>query len=591
MTLHQIEALAIIGLMLILFLSDRLRYDLVGATALSAATLLGVVPAHKAFTGFSSSVVIIIASVLVVSRAVAVSGVIDRGMRWVLARLDSTSAQVGVLTAAVTFLSAFVKNVGALGIFMPVAIQAAERRNRSPSRYLMPLAFGSLIGGTITQIGTSPNILISQVRQDVTGHPFGLFDYTPIGLPLSLVAVAFLSIGWRLLPANRRAQPSNEKRFKMEDYTTEATIPEGSALVGKTVQALEEETDHTLIVTAIVREQHHRYVPRGYWVLYAGDILIFQGDPAALQPFLDQALLSLPDAETVAEAEDKDDDLETIEAVVAPSSAVIGQTVRTLQMRSRFEVNLLAAGGAGATPDRLWQRSFAAGDVVVLQGRSNRLNDALRQLDLLPLAERNLAIGQRRSRYLPLVILAAALLAIGLRLVEVEVGFFVAATVVLLLRLITVREAYEAIDWPVIVMLGCLIPVGEALKDTGAAGLMADGLTVVAAQLPGTLALALILVVSMLVTPFLHHAAAVVVMGPVAAAVAKNLGYGVDPFLMAVAFGAACDFLTPIGHQNSTLVMGPGGYRFSDYWRLGLPLSILVAVCGTALILLEWPLR
>jgi di/tricarboxylate transporter len=265
--------------------------------------------------------------------------------------------------------------------------------------------------------------------------------------------------------------------------------------------------------------------------------------------------------------------------------------VRTSRLRSRFEVNLLAAGGAGATPDRLWQRTFAAGDVVVLHGRTNRLNEALQRLHLLPLAERNLAIGQRRSRYLPLLILGVALLAIGLRLVEVEVGFFVAATAVLLLRLISVREAYEAIDWPVIVMLGCLIPVGEALKETGAAGLMADGLTVLAGHLPAMAAVGLVLVVSMLVTPFLHHAAAVLVMGPVAAVVAKNLGYGVDPFLMAVAFGAACDFLTPIGHQNSTLVMRPGGYRFGDYWRLGLPLSALVAVAGTWLIVWSFPLR
>src|SRR4051812_46791942 len=180
--------------MLVLFLSDRLRYDLVGATALSAATLLGVVPAHKAFSGFSSPVIIIIASVLVVSRAVAASGVIERGTRLALAGLHSTTAQVGGLTAAVTFLSAFVKNVGALGIFMPVAIQAAERQKRPVSRYLMPLAFGSLIGGTITQIGTSPNILISQVREEVSGRPFGMFDYTAIGLPLSCVAIVFLSV-------------------------------------------------------------------------------------------------------------------------------------------------------------------------------------------------------------------------------------------------------------------------------------------------------------------------------------------------------------------------------------------------------------
>ncbi len=592
MTLHQIEALAIIAGMLGLFLSDRLRYDLVGASALSAATLLGVVPSHKAFSGFSSPVVIIIASMLVVSRAVAVSGVIDRGMRWLLHGVRSTTVQVGVLTGAVTLLSAFVKNVGALGIFMPIAIQVADRQQRPVSRYLMPLAFGSLIGGTITQIGTSPNILISQVREQVTGRPYGMFDYTAIGLPLSLAAVAFLSVGWRLLPSNRRGQPSPEKRFTIADYTTEARLPANSELVGKTVGELETAVDHVVVVTAILREQTHRYVPRSHWVLYADDILVLQGDPAALQPLIDQGRLSLLNSEAAAglKPEGKEDDLETVEAVVAPSSGLIGQTVRTLRLRSRFEVNLLAAGGAGATPDRLWQRNFAAGDVVVLQGRTSRLNEALRQLDLLPLAERNLAIGGRRSRFLPLVILAVALLAIGLRWVDVEVGFFVAATAVLLLRLISVREAYEAIDWPIIVMLGCLIPVGEALKDTGAAGLMADGLTVLAGHLPGTMAVGLVLMVSMLVTPFLHHAAAVVVMGPVAAAVAKNLGYAVDPFLMAVAFGAACDFLTPIGHQNSTLVMRPGGYRFGDYWRLGLPLSMLVGIAGTWLIVWSWPL-
>jgi di/tricarboxylate transporter len=419
-----------------------------------------------------------------------------------------------------------------------------------------------------------------------------MFDYTTIGLPLSLVAVAFLSVGWRLLPSVRQGQSAGDKRFKIDEYTIEALLPSESALVGQTVATLEASMDHHLMVAAIVREQTHRYVPRGHWVLYADDILILQGDPAALQPLVDQRRLTVlnSDAEAALKPQDKDDEVETAEAVVGPASGLIGQSVRTLRLRSRFDVSVLAAGGAGTTPERLWQRTFAAGDIVVLHGRASRLNDAVRQLDLLPLAERNLAIGHRRSRYMPLLILAVALLAIGLRLVEVEVGFFVAATAVLLLRLISVREAYDAIDWPVIVMLGSLIPVGEALKDTGAAALMADGLTVLAGHLPGTLAVGLILVVSMLVTPFLHHAAAVVVMGPVAAAVAANLGYGVDPFLMAVAFGAACDFLTPIGHQNSMLVMRPGGYRFGDYWRLGLPLSVLVAVAGTWLIVWSWPL-
>ncbi len=594
MTLPQIEALAIVVGMLILFVSDRLRYDLVAALALSAAVLTGVVPAHNAFQGFANPVIIIIASVLVISRAVAVSGVIDNAMRRVLRALDSTTLQVAALTGAVSFLSAFVKNVGALGIFMPIAIQAAERRNRPPSRYLMPLAFGSLIGGTITQIGTSPNVLISAVRQEVMGKPYHLFDFTPVGLPLTCAAIAFLSVGWRLLPANRRGQPTPEKRFAIEDYTSEALLPDASPLVGKTVADLEALSDDDVTVAGIIREQSHRYVPRPHWALYAGDILVLQGDPTALQPVVDRAKLELLGADEMAalKPRDKDDVLETVEAVIAPDSLLIGNTPRDLRLRQNYEVNLLALSRAEEpTSTRLRSSRFAPSDVLVLQGRQSQLNRALTELRLLPLAERNLAMGRPRWRWLPLLILLGALIAIAINVVPVEVGFFVAATLIVLLRLITPREAYDAVEWPIIVMLGCLIPVGEAVKDTGAAALMADGLTVIAAHLPAYLAVGLIMVVSMLVTPLLHHAAAVLLMGPVAAAVANNLGLGPDAFLMAVAFGAASDFLTPIGHQNSTLVMGPGGYRFSDYWRLGLPLSILVAVCGTGLILLEWPLR
>ena len=255
MTLPQIEALAIVAGMLVLFVTDRLRYDLVAALALSAAVLTDVVPAKKAFEGFSSPVIVIIASVLVISRAVAVSGVIDHAMRRLLRVLDSTTLQIATLTAAVSFMSAFVKNVGALGVFMPVAIQAAERRNRPVSRYLMPLAFGSLVGGTITQIGTSPNLLISAVRQQVMGQPYHLFDFTPVGLPLTCAAVAFLSFGWRLLPTNRRGQPTPEKRFAIEDYTSEALLPEESPLVGKTVAELEALAEGEVTVAGIIREQ------------------------------------------------------------------------------------------------------------------------------------------------------------------------------------------------------------------------------------------------------------------------------------------------------------------------------------------------
>jgi di/tricarboxylate transporter len=592
--LHRIEALTIVAGMLVLFASDRVRYDLVAAVCLCAAVLTGVVPADKAFSGFSNPVIIIIASVLAISRAVAASGVVEVWMRRALRRLNSTTLQVGALTAAVTLLSAFVMNVGALGVFMPVAIQAAERRNRPVSRYLMPLAFGSLIGGTITQIGTSPNILISAVRQQVTGQPYALFDFTSVGLPLSVLSVVFLSVGWRLLPANRRGQPGAERRFAIEDYTSEALLPESSPLVGRTVGELEALSEGEVAVAAIVREHGQRYVPRGHWTLFAGDILALHGDPTALPTLIDQAHLQLLGAEELDKLHrhSKEDDLEAVEAVVAPDSLLIGRTTQGLQLRRTYQVNLLALSRSGRrSAEPLRQQRFAAGDIVVLQGHTSQLAEAMARLGLLPLAERNLTVGRPRWRYLPLAILAAALVLVAFKLLNVEVGFFLAATLIVLLRTIPVREAYDAIDWPIIVMLACLIPVGESLRDTGAAGLLAEGLTVLATHLSGMLAVGLMLVVAMLVTPFLHHAAAVLVLGPVAAAVARNLGYAPDAFLMAVAFGAACDFLTPIGHQNSALVMRPAGYRFGDYWRLGLPLTVLVAVFGTWLIVWSWPLH
>ena len=301
MTLHQFEAFAIVAGMLALFLSDRLRYDIVGMIALSVAMLTGVVPADHAFRGFSNPVIIIIASVLVIGRAIAISGVVETTMRPLLRWLRSTTLQVGVLTGAVTLLSAFMKNVGALGIFLPIAVQTSERSKQPVSRYLMPLSFGSLIGGTITEIGTSPNLLISTVRQQTMGKPYHLFDFVPVGLPLSILAVILLSVAWRLTP-KRRGQASAEKRFAVEEYTSEARLPEGSPFVGRTVAELEALGEGEVTIAAIIREGDRRYIPAGHWVLFAEDVLVLQADPVALRPVLDQARLELLGAAAMAES-------------------------------------------------------------------------------------------------------------------------------------------------------------------------------------------------------------------------------------------------------------------------------------------------
>ena len=417
-----------------------------------------------------------------------------------------------------------------------------------------------------------------------------MFDFTAVGLPLSILAVAFLSFGWRLIPRARNARPSTGQRFRIEDYTSEITVTATSALIGKSVADLERDGDGDISVAAILRPGEPRAWPDATRLLQAGDVVLLQADPAALAPLIDTGQIELADAHALPTGRGRDDDIETVEAVVKEESRLIGQTSATLNLRRRYEVNVLAVGRRGQRIlTRVRHVRFRAGDVLVLQGRPHAIAEVLAEFDCLPLAERRLTVVRNGSGIGLIAILLAAMGLTAFDILPVEIAFFAAAVLVVLLGMLPIREAYDAIDWPIIVMLGCLIPVGEALKDTGAAALIGQALTTLAIHLPPSLAVGLMLVTAMLVTPFLHHAAAVLVMGPVAAALAANLGHNPDPFLMATALGASCDFLTPIGHQNSLLVMEPGGYRFADYWRLGLPLSVLVAVFGTWLIVHAWP--
>ena len=587
----QVEAFALVISMVTLFAWGRWRYDLVAILVLLVAILAGVVPADRAFEGFSNPVIVIIASVFVVSKSISNSGILDRIVRTMLKDIKSPSAQIGVLTACVAFLSAVVKNVGTLGIFMPIAIQVARRSKRSPSIYLMPLSFGSLIGGTITLIGTSPNLLISAVRQELGGEPFRLLDFLPVGLPLTCLAIAFLSVGWRLLPEGRAGTASADAAFEIEKYTTELRITDKSPLVGKTVGELEQSGDGEVLVRAISREGGHHYLPRRHWPLYAGDIVTVQADSATIRHLTDSAHLELEGAKELDDSNDSRDELSVVEAIITADSPLIGQTPKSINLRGLYDLNLLAVSRAGQNRHiNLQDYRFQIGDVVALQGWQNDLPAELARLGCLPLADRNLGLGQGRRGLISLAILAIAMILVSTHVIPIVVGFFASAVFVVLFDQISMKDAYESIEGPVIVMLGALIPLGEGLKNTGATDILGKLLGAAGAYIPGYGMIALIITVSMLLTPFLHHAAAVLVLGPVAAVVAKTLGFNMDPFLMAVALGCACDFLTPIGHQNNLLVMGPGGYRFYDYWRLGLPLSLLVVLGGTPLIVTVWPL-
>jgi di/tricarboxylate transporter len=583
MTFSQAAAFTIIIGVMGMLIWDRLRYDLVALAALLTAIACGIVPPDKAFTGFSDDIVIIVGSALVVSAAIGHSGVVESLMRPLIPKMKTTPMQIAILVSIVTTLSAFMKNIGALAIFMPIALQIARRTGKPASKLLMPLSFGSLLGGVAT-------LIVSRVRGDLLGEPFGMFDFAPVGIGLAVAGVAFLTVGWRLLPRDRNSG-SSEEVFSVEDYTTEARLPPNTPFVGRSVADLEALADGEVTIATIIREDYRRYIPSGHWTLYGDDILVLEGETRALEQLVDEARLELVGSRHQPDPRANDEDMGVVEAVVTQGSIMIGSTAQHLRLRERYGVNLLAVSRRGRrVSQRMRRMRFQTGDLLALQGRLNDMTDTLAQLGCLPLAGRNLKLGQRRRSFLPVIILAVTMMLIAAQLVPVTIGFFGAAVTLLLCRVLTLREAYATVEWPILILLGALIPVSEALQTTGGTDLIAGWLSVAVGFLPPVGALGLLLIAAMAVTPFLNNAATVLVMAPIGASLATRLGLNPDPFLMAVAVGAACDFLTPIGHQCNTLVMGPGGYRFADYWRLGLPLSIIVIVLGTALISLFWPL-
>ncbi|MGE5722269.1 MAG: SLC13 family permease [Sphingomonadales bacterium] len=591
MTLQQTLAFGILAGMMLLFMWGKLRYDLVAILALVASVTVGIVPADKAFSGFSDDIVIIVASALVVSAAVARSGVIEAILARVSSGLSRTSSQIFLLVGSVTFLSALVKNIGALAMLMPAAFQMAKKSNSSPSSFLMPMSFGSLLGGLMTLIGTSPNIIVSRVREEMTGQPFGMFDYTPVGLGLAVAGLIFLRFGYRLLPSGRRALPTLGEALDINDYVTEARIPGGSVANGLTVAALTTRFDEDITVAGIHRDEN-QLAPLPDASLETGDILLLRGEPEALERAIVTTGLELSGQHRTTVTETASNEMGVIEAVVGTNSVLIGQAAGRMDLHDRHGVNLLAvARGSERINARLRDVTLAAGDILVLQGKLDRLPERLRELGCLPLAERSLRLGKDTRGLLAIGILAAAMLLTALGWVPVAMAFFGAAGLMMLSGALPPREAYNHIEWPILVMLGCLIPVSDALRTTGGTEVIANWLSATAATLPPWGAVGLILLAAMAVTPFLNNAATVLVMAPIAAEFAGNLGYRPEAFLMAVAVGAGSDFLTPIGHQCNTLVMGPGGYRFGDYARLGAPLSLIVVLIGVPLILAVWPLH
>jgi len=603
MTLEQGLIFVILVASMGLFIWGRWRHDVVALGALLACVIVGLVPEREAFAGFGHPAVITVACVLVLSHGLQRTGAVSRLAQRLLPSGAGVLLSIAALTGLGALLSAFMNNVGALALLMPIALQIAARLELPPGRVLMPLAFGTILGGMTTLIGTPPNLIVSSFRAQHGSGPFAMFDFSPVGVAVALAGVLFITLlGWRLVP---KREVGNAASFDTGHYLTEARVKEGGKAQGKTLREIEQLLDEAdAQVVAMVRNKLRLTAPNPRRVLQADDVLVIEADPQELGEVLGQLDLLLEAEREAKEAEQKEDkegetekkasndeDRAMQELLVKPDSSLIGRSASSTRLRSRYSINLLAISRQShRSIKRLRSTLIQSGDVLLMQGSAEDIGEFASDYDCVPLAARAINIPDPRQANLALGIMLLAIAAAAFGLLSAAIAFACGVLAYMLLRLVPLRAVYESIDWPVIVLLGALIPVAGAMSATGAADLLARLLMENLAQGNAIITLTLLLVVTMTLSDFMNNAATAAVMCPIALSAASQLGVSPDSLLMAVAIGASCSFLTPIGHQNNTLILSPGGFRFGDYWRLGLPLEILVALISVPMLLWIWPL-
>jgi di/tricarboxylate transporter len=590
MTTDQIILFSLFGAVFALLLWGRIRYDVVAFSALMIAVVLGVVPTSNAFMGFGHPATIVVALVLVVSAGLVRSGAVFLITRTLVDATRGLAAHIALMGAVGAILSAFMNNVAALALLMPVDIQTARKAGRAAGLSLMPLSFATILGGMATLIGTPPNIIIAAIREESLGAPFAMFDFAPVGGAAAIAGLAFVSlVGWRLIPLREAA---SSEPADISQYIAELSVPEDSKQIGKRVAELAEAAEKAdVAILGLIRDGKRRYGQARNTELQAGDTLVIEATPEALDEFRAALDLAVADAKREEALHADGEGVEIMEVVVQEDSRITGKTAQSIGLSWRQRSILLGISRRGRRLTRqLRQTPVETGDILLLLVPRDSGADVAEWLGVLPLAERGLAVTANRKVWLAIGIFAAAVLAasVGLLYLPIALGLVVVAYV--LTRIIPLSELYTHINWPVVVLLGSMIPLGAALETSGGTELIANALVSFTAGMPAWVVLTVLMVVTMTLSDVLNNTATTIVAAPVGIQMAQSLGVSPDPFLMAVAVAASSAFLTPIGHKNNTLILGPGGYEFGDYWRMGLPLEIIVVAVSIPSILVFWPL-
>ncbi len=590
MTADQSILFGLLFFVFVFLIWGRWRYDLVAFVALLIALLTGIVPKDQAFSGFGHPATIIIALVLIISRGLSNSGAIELVARYLVDASRKLATHITIMSGLAAALSALMNNVAALALLMPVDMQAAKKAGRSPSLSLMPLSFASILGGMITLIGTPPNIIIAEFRGDALGEPYQMFDFAPVGLACAIVGLAYVAlIGWRLLPSERKSADASKELFDLADYIAEVRVPEGSAAIGKKVRDLDHAAGRSDVdIVGLVRRGRRMPGLARLVEVKADDVLVIEASPDSLEEVIGNLNL-----EYVGKGEGQlgDDGLILNEVVVQDSSRLAGKSVMSLRLLYRYRVALVGVSRQGKRfRENVRKLILRPGDVLLLLGAEERLSDITGRLGLLPLADRGQRVIQREKAWWAVGIFAAAIAIASFGFVYLPIALGCATALYVLFNIVPIRDVYTSIEWPVIVLLGSMIPIGGALQSTGGTALIAGGIVDLAAGFSPLVVLTLLIVVTMTLSDVMNNTATAVIAAPIAIEIASRLEVNPDPFLMGVAVAASCAFLTPIGHKNNTLIMGPGGYRFGDYWRMGLPLEILIILVSVPAITFFWPM-
>ncbi len=582
---QQIILFSAIIFALTFWIWGKIKYDIVALIALTVIILGGVVPFESAFRGFSNPAVIIVVAVLIMSRGIINTGFIDLILAKLPIKGKSLWIQISLLTIITAFVSAFVYNIGALAIIMPLAIGMARKKEISSAYYLIPIAFAAHMGGFLTLIGNAPNIIVSSFRADLGMGSFDVFDFGQVGLWIVLASIFFISlIGWRLMP-DRKGEVKKAEISKIEDYTSEFLVSRKSFLSGKRIKDLKKRIKEEFIVCSIIRGDERIINPNNEERVLEGDSVLIKANAEVIRTIIRLTGLKL---NLSKESEEEKEAIE-VEVVVGSLSRIIGYTLNEVGVYKKFNVEVEAISRHEQEIDqKIKDVKLKSGDIILLKGREEDIDRFLSDLKLLPLAERYINIEPSASMAAALLIFLFSILFTVFGVLPVEISFFLGALAMIGFGILTTKQAYQSVDWSIVIVLGALIPFGGAMINSGAADLIASGFLNIT-DLSPLIALALVLIISIIMSDFINNVGVAVLMAPIAVLLAQGMGVSVDPFLMAVAIGGSCAFLTPVGHQVNLLVMNPGGYKFTDYWKLGLCLNVIIFIISIILLPRVWP--